>query len=205
MTLTITSPAFSPPGPIPRQFTRDGANISPPIEWHDAPTETRSFALIVEDPDAPRGLFRHWVAYDIPASSTSLKEGDGSREPVTMLRMGCNDFGNSRYDGPQPPPGGGPHHYHFRLLALDVSKLDVPAQSSATDILTAATPRRLAEAEFIGVFESPHVVPKGTDRASRGVRQGIADADKLARTGSVHESVRDTPPAGAWNDVARNE
>jgi len=205
MTLMITSPAFSPLASIPRQFTRDGANISPPIEWHDAPTETRSFALIVEDPDAPKGLFRHWVAYDIPASSTSLKEGDGSREPVTMLRMGRNDFGNSRYDGPQPPAGDGPHHYHFRLLALDVSKLNVPAQSSATDILAAASPRRLAEAAIIGVFESPHVVPKGTDRPSRGVRQGIADADKLARTGSVHESVRDTPPAGAWNDVARNE
>jgi Raf kinase inhibitor-like YbhB/YbcL family protein len=201
MTLAITSPAFSSLGSIPLRFTRDGANTSPPIEWQDAPPETRSFALIVEDPDARRGIFRHWAAYDIPASSTSLKEGDGSREPVT-LRMGRNDFGNSRYDGPQPPAGHGPHHYHFRLLALDVSELDVPARSSATDILALAKPRCLAEAEIIGLFENPHARPEGQ---GVGVRKGIADADKLARTGSVDEPVRDTPPAGAWNDVARNE
>jgi Raf kinase inhibitor-like YbhB/YbcL family protein len=199
MTLAITSPAFASLGSIPLRFTREGANISPAIEWHDAPPETRSFALVVEDPDAPRGIFRHWVAYDIPASSTSLKEGDGSPEPGT-LRMGRNDFGISRYDGPQPPAGHGPHQYHFRLLALDVSELDVPAQSSATDVLAAAKPQCLAEAQIIGLFENPHAPAAG-----QGVRKGIADADKLARTGTVDEPVRDTPPAGAWNDVARNE
>ena len=157
MTLIITSPAFSPDGPIPLQFTRDGENISPPVEWHEAPPETRSFALIVEDSDVPRGVFRHWAAYDIPASCSSLKQGDGSREQVTMLRMGRNDFGNTRYDGPQPPAGDGPHHYHFRLLALDVSELDVPAQSSAELILSAAQDRCLAEAEVVGVFENLRV------------------------------------------------
>jgi phosphatidylethanolamine-binding protein (PEBP) family uncharacterized protein len=65
MTFALTGPAFAPHGPIPLRFTREGANISPPIEWHDAPPATRSFALIVEDPDAPRGTFRHWIAYDI--------------------------------------------------------------------------------------------------------------------------------------------
>lgn len=199
MTLAITSPAFSSLGSIPLRFARNGTNISPPIEWRDAPPETRSFALIIEDPDAPRGIFHHWAAYDIPASSTSLMEGDGSRESVT-LKMGRNDFGNSRYDGPQPPAGHGPHHYHFRLLALDVSELDVPAQSSATDILAAARPHCLAKAEIIGLFEHPHASETG-----QRVRRGIADADKLARTGSVDEPVRNTPPAGAWNDVARNE
>jgi Raf kinase inhibitor-like YbhB/YbcL family protein len=199
MTLAITSPAFSSLGPIPSRFTRDAANISPPIDWHDAPPATRSFVLIVEDPDAPRGTFRHWAVYDIPASSTGLKEGDGSREPAT-LRMGRNDFGNSRYDGPQPPAGHGPHHYYFRLFALDVAELDVPAKSPANDILAAAKPRCLAEAEIIGLFGTPHASP-----TRQGVRKGIADADKLARTGSIDEPVRDTPPAGAWNDVARNE
>ncbi len=199
MTLAITTSAFSSLGSIPPRFTRNGTNISPPIEWRGAPPETRSFALIVEDPDAPRGIFRHWAAYDIPASFTSLQEGDGSREPV-MLRMGRNDFGNSRYDGPQPPAGHGPHHYHFRLLALGVSELDVPARSSAADILAAAKPQCLAQAEIIGLFEHPHA-----SATVQGVREGIADADKLARTGSVDEPVRDTPPAGAWNDIARNE
>ena len=149
MSLSITSSAFSPFGPIPRQFTRDDANVSPPLEWHDAPLETRSFTLILEDPDAPGGIFHHWVVYDIPASSASLKQGDGSREPVTMLRMGRNDFGNTRYDGPEPPVSHGPHHYHFRLLALNVSEHDVPAQSPAEDVLNAAKARCLAEAEII--------------------------------------------------------
>ncbi len=205
MSLAITSLAFSPQGPIPPKFTRNGANISPPLEWHDAPPDTRSFALIVEDPDAPGGTFHHWAAYDIPASSTSLKEGDGSREPVTMLRMGRNDFGNTRYDGPQPPPGHGPHHYHFRLLALDVAELDVPPQSSAELILTAAHARCLQEAEVVGSFETPRGTQRQSESASSGVRTGIADADKLARTGATREAVRNTPPAGAWNDVARNE
>jgi len=204
MTLSITSSAFPPLGPIPRQFTRDGDNISPPVEWHDAPTETRSFALIVEDPDAPKGVFRHWAAYDIPASCSNLKEGEGSREPVTMLRMGRNDFGNSRYDGPQPPVNHGPHHYHFRLLALNVSELDVPPQSSAELILTAARAKCLEEAEVVGVFEN---VKKAKSReAPPGAKSpGVADADKLARTGAVDEPIRQTPPAGAWNDIGRNE
>jgi Raf kinase inhibitor-like YbhB/YbcL family protein len=205
MSLTISSSAFAPQGPIPREFTRYDANVSPPVEWHDAPAETRSFALIVEDPDAPDGIFHHWVAYDIPASSTNLKEGEGSREAVTMLRMGRNDFGNTRYDGPQPPAGHGAHHYHFRLLALKVSELDVPAQSAAEVILEAAKAQCLAEAEIVGVCQNPGGPSKGTETPPGSVRHGIADTDKLARTGSVKEPVRDTPPAGAWNDVAPNE
>ncbi len=203
MSLTITSSAFAPQGPIPREFTRDDGNVSPPVEWHDAPPETRSFALIVEDPDAPDGTFHHWVAYDIPVSSTHLKAGEGSREAVTMLRMGRNDFGNIRYDGPQPPVGHGPHHYHFRLLALKVSELAIPAQSAAEVVLEAAKAQCLAEAEIVGVFQNPRGSSKETPPGS--VRHGIAEADKLARTGSAEEPVRDTPPAGTWNDVARNE
>jgi Raf kinase inhibitor-like YbhB/YbcL family protein len=134
MALRITSPAFSANAEIPRQFTRDAANVSPPIEWRDAPSETRSFALVVEDPDAPSGMFRHWAVYDIPEGSTSLDQGAGSQGQTVALRMGENDFGNTRYDGPQPPPGTGTHHYHFRLLALRVPKLDVPAQCSAKDV-----------------------------------------------------------------------
>jgi Raf kinase inhibitor-like YbhB/YbcL family protein len=206
MSFTVTTTAFPPSGQIPREFTRDGENISPPIEWHDAPDGVRSYALIVEDPDAPGGTFYHWAAYDIRPASTGLKEGDGSCEPVTMLRMGRNDFGNSRYDGPQPPAGSGAHHYHFRLLALNVTELDVPAQSPANDIVAAAKTRCMAEAEFIGLFEKPPARPKAQEAPSRGVvHPEIADADKLARTGRVDEPVRNTPPAGSWNDVAGNE
>ena len=198
MALTITSSAFPADGAIPQRFSREGANLSPPIQWHGAPAGTRSFALIVEDPDAPKGTFRHWVAYNIPPDWSYLTEGAGSREQDTALRMGRNDFGNARYDGPQPPAGGGPHHYHFRLFALDVAELALPPQRPASDIVAAAKERRLGEADVVGTFERKPSV-------SRGIRYGIADADKLARTGSVNEPVRDTPPAGHWNDTARNE
>jgi Raf kinase inhibitor-like YbhB/YbcL family protein len=206
MSFTVTTTAFPPSGQIPREFTRDGENISPPIEWHDAPDGVRSYALIVEDPDAPGGTFYHWAVYDIPPASMGLKKGEGSRDPVTVLGMGRNDFGNSRYDGPQPPAGHHAHHYHFRLLALNVRELDVPAQSPAKDIVAAAKPRCMAEAEFIGLFEKPPARPKAQEAPSRGVvHPEIADADKLARTGRVDEPVRNTPPAGSWNDVAGNE
>lgn len=205
MALTLTSPAFKPFGPIPPEFTRTNANISPPLEWHDAPAATRSFALILEDPDAPRGTFRHWAVYDIPAASTSLPTGAGSLEPVTRLRMGRNDFGNSRYDGPQPPAGDHAHRYHFRLFALNVTELNLPPQSSAAQILAAATAQCLGEAEIVGVFASPAASSHNPPPQHGATHPGIADADKLARTGSVDEPIRNTPPAGAWNDVARNE
>ena len=128
MAFTISSPAFKANARIPLQFSRDGGNESPPVEWRGAPPGTRSFALIVEDPDAPKGTFRHWAAYDIPADSERLTQGAGSREQGSPLQMARNDFGNGRYDGPQPPAGHGTHHYHFRLFALDVPELEVPPE-----------------------------------------------------------------------------
>jgi Raf kinase inhibitor-like YbhB/YbcL family protein len=153
MTLEVHTPAFAPNQPIPRQFTRDGGNVSPMIEWRDPPPGTKSFALVVEDPDAPRGIFRHWAAYDIPADAQRLHEGAGSNMQGAPIQMAKNDFGDSRYDGPQPPPGHGVHHYHFRLFALDVPELDVFEDSSARDVLEAARAHALAEAETVGVFE----------------------------------------------------
>ena len=153
MSLSLSSPAFPTNDHIPGQFSRDGANLSPPIEWRGAPRKTRSFALIVEDPDAPRGIFRHWAAYDIPSDSQRLAEGAGSREQGAALRMGTNDFGNARYDGPQPPNGDGAHHYHFRLFALDVPRLGLPEDATAEQVLEAAQEHSIAEADVIGTFE----------------------------------------------------
>lgn len=204
MALSIRSSAFAPLGSIPQQFTRTGANVSPPLEWQGAPQGTRSFALIVEDPDAPQGTFHHWLVYDIPTSVMSLPEGAGSRDPVTRLRMGRNDFGNSRYDGPQPPPGDPAHRYRFRLLALGVSELDLPARSGAERIWTAARKVCLEDTELVGLFEAPGA-PRAFETQRGAIHPGIADADKLARTGGLHESIRNTPPAGAWNDIAANE
>ncbi|MBX5462600.1 MAG: YbhB/YbcL family Raf kinase inhibitor-like protein [Steroidobacteraceae bacterium] len=153
MTLTVTTSAFRPDGRIPNRFTRDGGNVSPEIEWQGAPPQTRSYALVVEDPDAPRGTFRHWAAYDIPADTHRLDEGIGSRQNASTLHMAMNDFGNTQYDGPQPPPGHGTHHYHFRLFALDVPKLDVPPNCAAANVLRAAQSHALDEGDVVGTFE----------------------------------------------------
>jgi len=151
MPFTLSSPAFNEGDRIPDRFVRDGGNVSPPLEWKDIPTDARSFALLVEDPDAPRGLFRHWVAYDIPADKPGLKENEGRRDG--QLHQGVNDFGDIGYDGPQPPKGHGTHHYHFHLVALDVEHLNIEPEDRAEAIWAAARPHVLAETELIGTFE----------------------------------------------------
>src|SRR5581483_2349672 len=135
MTLMLSIPTLPQNRRIPERFSRDGENISPPLEWRGAPEGTRGYALIVEDPDAPKGTFRHWAAYNIPAGAQGLPEGAGSDAADATLRMALNDFGNRRYDGPQPPPGHGRHHYHFRLFVLDTPQLPVPTNGAAQDVL----------------------------------------------------------------------
>jgi Raf kinase inhibitor-like YbhB/YbcL family protein len=152
MALTITSPAFKPGEVIPTRYTRDGENLSPPLQWHGAPPETRSFVVLVEDPDAPSGTFRHWAIYNIPAGEAGLLEG-ASRQRRGEAGEGVNGFGNAYYDGPQPPKGHGPHHYYFRLAALDVPRLDLPAPAKAEDVWTKALPHIIAEAEMVCVYE----------------------------------------------------
>jgi Raf kinase inhibitor-like YbhB/YbcL family protein len=152
MPFTIISPAFRNGEVIPTRHTRDGENLSPPLEWRDAPPETRSYVLIVEDPDAPSGTFRHWAIYNIPAGETGLPVG-ASGQGHGGAGEGVNGFRNARYDGPQPPKGHGPHHYHFRLAALDVPNLDVPPSAKAEDIWAKAQPHLVAEAEVVGVYE----------------------------------------------------
>jgi Raf kinase inhibitor-like YbhB/YbcL family protein len=153
MALTLNTPAFAQNQPIPDRFSRDGGNVSPPIEWRGAPPGTQSYALVVEDPDAPKGTFRHWAAYNIPAGTDGLPESAGSGKPGTAMDMAKNDFGDRRYDGPQPPPGHGTHHYHFRLFALDVPQLRVPGNASAQDVLEAVRAHTLAEADVVGTYE----------------------------------------------------
>ena len=152
MTLILNSAAFAQNQPIPERYSRDGGNVSPPIKWQGAPEGTQSFALIVEDPDAPKGTFRHWAIYNIPKNISGLPEGAGSHKPDAAIQTARNDFGNTQYDGPQPPPGHGPHHYHFRLFALDVPQLSIPARGGAQDVLTAAKSHSLAEADVVGTY-----------------------------------------------------
>src|SRR5215213_7740760 len=99
MPLTITSPAFRNGEVIPTRYTRDGENLSPPLEWRDAPPETKSFVLVVEDPDAPSGTFQHWAMYNITSLEAGLPEGASGQERGEASE-GVNGFGNARYDGP---------------------------------------------------------------------------------------------------------
>lgn len=117
MSLTLSSPAFSDGGPIPKKYSREGENLMPPLRWTGAPDGVRSFALIVEDPDAPSGLFRHAAIYDVPPERSELAQS-ADTDGNSGLRFGRNDFGGAAYDGPEPPVGHGTHHYHFRLAAL---------------------------------------------------------------------------------------
>jgi Raf kinase inhibitor-like YbhB/YbcL family protein len=150
MTFTLESPAFAGGAPIPPKYSRRGENISPPLAWRGAPSETKSFALIVEDPDAPSGTFRHWAVFGIAPHSTQMTEG----VTIDRAQSGVNDFGNQHYDGPQPPAGHGVHRYHFRLAALDAETLDVSRRASVADVWKAAKPHILAEAELVGTFET---------------------------------------------------
>jgi len=117
MKLDVSSSAFSEGQSIPEKYTCDGQNVSPPIKWTGAPANTRSIAIICEDPDAPSGNFTHWVLYDFAATTKELAEGSlgGGKE-------GVNGFGKKGYGGPCPPPGGA-HRYFFRVYALDIASL----------------------------------------------------------------------------------
>jgi len=112
--LKVRSPAFDGHSRIPDKHTSNGDGIAPPLEWSGVPDGTKSFAVVVHDPDAPLvDGFTHWVAYNIPADTTSLPEGGGG------VTEGTNSMGNTGYNGPAPPPGHGTHHYYFWLYALD--------------------------------------------------------------------------------------
>lgn len=145
--LSLTSEAFQSGQPIPVQYTCDGADQSPPLAWSDPPAGTRSLALIVDDPDAPSGLFRHWGAYDIAPDTRSIPAGQ------TIGKQAVNGFGKSGYGGPCPPKGHGPHHYHFKLYALDVDTLDLPSNSKIEEVESAAQRHTIGRGELIGTFE----------------------------------------------------
>ena len=133
MPLVLTSRAFEPGGPMPSDVTCEGAQVSPPLEWGGEPPTTRTFVLIMDDPDAPRRTWVHWVLFDLPSIETHLAEGIGSQGKLPSgARQGQNDFGRIGYGGPCPPPGP-PHRYYFRLFAVD-RMLDLGSGASRTDV-----------------------------------------------------------------------
>lgn len=151
--MKIESPAFADGAAIPAQFTCDGRDTSPPLNWSGPPPGTRSFILLCDDPDAPGRTWHHWAAYDIPASVRSFAEGAAQRSNELGFKQAINDFGRRGYGGPCPPEHHGPHHYHFRLLALSVEHLSTGQQPSCTDIEREARKHSLGEAILVGVYK----------------------------------------------------
>jgi Raf kinase inhibitor-like YbhB/YbcL family protein len=142
----LTSSAFAEGQPIPVTHSCDGSDQPPPLEWSGVPEGTRGFALVVDDPDAPSGTFRHWGAFNIPASARSMPA-------ATDLAEADNDFGRTGYGGPCPPRGHGPHHYRFKLFALDTEALGLPAGASIGQLEAEAGKHALARAELTGTYE----------------------------------------------------
>jgi Raf kinase inhibitor-like YbhB/YbcL family protein len=151
VSLELQSPDFTAGGNIPKQFTCDGANISPALSWNAPPAATQSFVLIADDPDAPVGTWVHWVIFDLPANLRALPQNFPQNEQsADASRQGRNDFGKIGYGGPCPPPGK-PHRYFFKLYALQ-AKLNLKPGATKKDVERAMQGHILAQSEYIGRF-----------------------------------------------------
>ena len=151
--MQLSSSAFSSRSTIPRRFTCDGEDLSPALGWTAAPATTRSFVLLCDDPDAPAGKWHHWAAYDIDADQTMLAEGAGRDGGAAQFKQAINDFRRAGYGGPCPPRGHGPHHYHFRFLALSVDHLPLGDKPSSSEVERVARKHVVAEATLIGLYQ----------------------------------------------------
>ena len=156
MTITITSAAFDHNQPIPRKYTGDGEDLSPPLSFSGVPAGTAQLALICDDPDAPRPKpWVHWVIYNIPGDTAGLVEGVPKSAELTDPRgaiQGMNSWPKTGYGGPAPPRGHGVHHYHFKLYALDAA-LNLPGGFDKDELLEAIDDHILATGELIGTYE----------------------------------------------------
>ena len=156
MSINVASAAFADRQPIPRKYTGDGPNVSPPLSWSNLPRETKELALVVDDPDAPRAEpWVHWVIYKLPAAMGSLPEHvphDAKLASPAGALQGKNTWGSMGYRGPEPPKGHGTHHYHFKLYALD-EPLHVQSGLDKTALLKAMAGHVLAEGELVGTYE----------------------------------------------------
>src|SRR5438067_1842354 len=149
--IPISSPAFGDGGGIPTQYTADGRNDSPPLEWGDPPADTHSFALVCDDPDAPRGTFTHWLVWNLSPDCRHL--GSGLPPAVSVngaVRQGKNSFGRLGYGGPAPPAGP-QHRYLFKLYALDTA-LALDGGATKDQLLEAMRNHVLGEGILTGMY-----------------------------------------------------
>jgi len=146
----ITSTAFKEGEMIPQKFTCDGQNISPPLKWESVPAQTKSFALIVDDPDAPAGTWVHWVIFNIPPTADELAESVSTKSSLPSGALqGKNDFRDSGYGGPCPP--GGTHRYYFKLYALD-TMLKLSSGTTKPELLKAMEGHIVAQTHLMGRY-----------------------------------------------------
>jgi Raf kinase inhibitor-like YbhB/YbcL family protein len=151
MTIELTSTAFREGETIPKPYTGDGKDQSPPLRLGDPPAGTKSYVLIADDPDAPRGTWVHWVLFNLPAETRELKEGVPAEKTLPSgAKQGTNDFKKIGYGGPSPPPGK-PHRYFFKLYALDTF-LDLEPGATKEQVLGAAKGHVLAEGQLMGKY-----------------------------------------------------
>ncbi|MFA6915688.1 MAG: YbhB/YbcL family Raf kinase inhibitor-like protein [Parachlamydiales bacterium] len=143
--MQLKSEAFHNGDIIPKRYTADAENISPPLSIENAPHDTKSFVLIVDDPDAPRGTFDHWIIWNIPSTSTNLHEG------FNLQSQGTNSYGYQVWNGPSPPPGK-PHRYFFKLYALDAT-LNLSKGAKKQAVEEAMEGHIIAKSELIGIYQ----------------------------------------------------
>ena len=149
--MEIRSSAFNEGGIIPRKYTCDNIDISPPLEWSQVPDGTKTFALICDDPDAPMGTWVHWVLFNLPENVLELPENVLKLEVLKNgARQGKNDFGKIGYGGPCPPSGT--HRYYFKIYALD-KKLDTKPGITKKELLKAMEGHMLAEGQLMGRYK----------------------------------------------------
>jgi Raf kinase inhibitor-like YbhB/YbcL family protein len=151
MKIDVSSAAFEEGANIPKQYTEDGEDVSPPLRWSDPPPATKSFALLCEDPDAPRGTWVHWVLFNLPADQRQLEQAVPAQEVLDHgAKQGTNDFRKIGYGGPAPPAGK-PHRYFFKFYALD-SMLDLAPGATKGQLLAAMKGHILAEGHLMGRY-----------------------------------------------------
>jgi len=178
--MRLSSSAFQDGAKIPKLYTGEGRNASPSMEWSQAPSQAKSFVIIMEDPDAPKGPgkdhpFVHWLAYDIPAHVHFLPEGLATHEELFQpvhCKQGKNSFGNIGYDGPMPPEGHGIHDYLFTLHALDTE----------LELAPGATKEELLQAMENHIFHSTKLIGSYERGASAGEGEDLEDEEDLEET-----------------------
>ncbi|ACO04282.1 MAG TPA: YbhB/YbcL family Raf kinase inhibitor-like protein [Persephonella sp.] len=149
--IIVKSMSFDEGEPIPVDYTCDGMDISPEIVWDNVPEETKSFVLIMEDPDAPMGVFTHWVVYDIPSSLRLLPENFPKVPQIDGIKQGINDFGRIGYGGPCPPRGS-THRYVFNVYAISVVSLELPTGATKKIVEERMEGKILSKGKLTGIY-----------------------------------------------------